>query len=415
MNENIRKQVCIVGAGPSGLMASIFAAREGASVIVFETNTGPGRKLLLTGGKRCNITHEIQPDELVRLLGKTGKFLSYCLYEYCPEYIRNFFAQAGLDTKTEPDGCVFPSSYKAEDVKNALIRQAQNLNVKFIYNQPVTEIAKESGNFIIKTSQKQFAAEKVIIATGGVSWPQTGSTGDGYRLAKHFGHSIIEPKASLVPLVTTENWTRELAGTAVSNVKITTSLDKKKIITQGAIVFTHNGLGGPAAQDMSRYLTDFLPAKEKPIGITLDLIPDLQQENLEEKIISLINENPKKKLSNILCDFLPKRLVFTLCELSKCNDDFPAGQQKKEVRQKVVRITKSLPLSVIRTRPIEEAVVTHGGVNLSEINPKTMESKICPGLFFAGEVIDADGPCGGYNLQICWSTGALAGSCAAKK
>jgi predicted Rossmann fold flavoprotein len=414
MNENIKKQVCIVGAGPSGLMASIFAAREGASVIVFETNTGPGRKLLLTGGKRCNITHKIQPDELVRLLGKTGKFLSYCLYEYSPEYIRDFFAQVQLDTKTEPDGCVFPASYKAEDVKNALIRQAQNLNVKFIYNQPVTEIAKESENFIIKTANKQFTSEKVIIATGGVSWPQTGSTGDGYRLAKYLGHSIVEPKASLVPLVTTENWTKELAGTSVSNVSITTSIDKKKIVTHGAIVFTHNGLGGPAAQDMSRYLTDFLPAQKNPIGITLDLIPDLQQENLEEKIISLINENPKKKLSNILCDFLPKRLVFTLCELARCNDDFPAGQLKKEVRQKVVMITKSLPLSVIRTRPIEEAVVTHGGVNLSEINPKTMESKICPGLFFAGEVIDADGPCGGYNLQICWSTGALAGSCAAK-
>jgi predicted Rossmann fold flavoprotein len=382
---------------------------------VLEANPDSGRKLLLTGGRRCNLTHQIEPAELVRLLGKTGRFLSFGIYKYPPQYIQVFFAQAGLETRIEEDGCVFPATYKAQDVKNALLREAKIHNVKFHYNEPVSEILKESGMFLIKTEQQQIMAEKVIIATGGISWPQTGSTGDGYRFAKHFGHTIVEPRAALVPLVTSEKWPGELAGTSVANVRISTSLNKKKLVAQGAIVFTNDGLGGPAAQDMSRHLTDFLPAGEQPLGITLDLVPDSRQEKLEEQIIRLTNENPKKKIFNILADFLPKRLALVVCKLAGCNDDFPAGQIKKETRRKITQTIKALPLSIIRTRSIEEAIVTRGGVNLTEINPKTMESKICQGLFFAGEVIDADAPCGGYNLQICWSTGALAGSCVAKK
>ncbi|MBN1974340.1 MAG: NAD(P)/FAD-dependent oxidoreductase [Sedimentisphaerales bacterium] len=415
MIENIKTQVCIIGAGPSGLMASIFAARAGASTIVMETNTSLGRKLLLTGGKRCNLTHQIESAHLIHLYDKMGKFLSCCIYEYSPQYIRNFFAQIGLNTTVEEDGCVFPATYKAEDVKNVLIREVQRLKVKFFYDKPVREIVKVAGGFLIKTDKQQFLAEKIIIATGGISWPQTGSTGDGYRFAKNLGHSIVEPRASLVPLVTSEKWTKELAGTSISNVSISANLNRKRIVTHGAIVFTNNGLGGPAAQDMSRYMTDFLPAEEKPLGIALDLVPYLQQEEMEEQIIRFTNENPKKKLENALADFVPKRIASIICSFAGCDDDVPMGQLKKEIRQKIVRLIKALPLSVLRTRPIEEATVTRGGVNLAEINPKTMESKICPGLFFAGEVIDADGPCGGYNLQICWSTGALAGSCAAKK
>lgn len=415
MTANIKKQVFIIGAGPAGLIASIFAAREGASVIILESNSGPGRKLLLTGGKRCNLTHHIEPNKLTKLYGKSSKFLSYCIYKYPPGYIQDFFAQSGLDTKIESDNCVFPATYKAEDVKNTLVHEAKRLKVEFIYNKPVCDIVKEADGFLIKTQEKQFSAEKIIIATGGLSWPQTGSTGDGYRFAKNLGHSIIEPRASLVPLVTSEKWTNKLAGTSIANMKISANLNNKKIVTQGAGVFTHNGLGGPAAQDMSRYLTDFLPVKENPIEILLDLIPDLQQEQLENLIIKLADENPKKKIENVLSDFLPKRFVSVVCNLSDCNDNVPAGQLKKEMRRKIVRTIKALPLSVVRTRPIEEATVTRGGVNLPEINPKTMESKICPDLFFAGEVINADGPCGGYNLQICWSTGALAGSCAAKE
>ncbi len=414
MSEDIKKQLYIIGAGPAGLFAAIFAAREGASVIVFESNPGSGRKLLLTGGRRCNLTHHVEPPQLVKLYGKSGKFLSYCIYKYSTDYVQDFFAKLGVETKIEPDGCVFPKSYKAEDVNNALVREAKKLKVRFIFNKPVCDIIKENDSFIINTKDEQFSAEKIIIATGGVSWPQTGSTGDGYRFAKNLGHTIIEPRASLLPLIAQEEWTSKLAGTSIANMKISTTIENKKIVTQGAGVFTQNGLGGPAAQDMSRYLTDFLPARKNPLEIFLDLVPDCKIDELENMFIKLTNENPKKKIENILADFLPKRAVSVICDLSGCSDEMPAGQLKKDIRKKIVQTIKSLPLSVVRTRPIEEATVTRGGVNLAEINSKTMESKICTGLFFAGEVIDADGPCGGYSLQICWSTGALAGTCAAK-
>ncbi len=410
----MKTEICIIGSGPAGLIAAIFSAGKGASTIVLERNDESGRKLLLTGGRRCNLTHQIEPDEFVRLLGKMGRFLSFCLHEYSPRYIRDFFTNLGVETKIEEDGCIFPATYKSEDVRNALLVEARRRKVKFLYKNRVSNIEKESDKFLITTEQEKIWSDKIIIATGGISWPQTGSTGDGYSFAKSLGHSIVQPKAALVPLVVNEKWPSELAGTSMSNVIISTKIKAKKITTQGAIVFTSNGLGGPAAQDMSRHLTDFLPAKENPIEITLDLVPDFQTDILEEQLISSMNENPKKKIANIISDFLPKRLASIVCKLSGCNEEFPAGQLKKEIRRKIIQTIKSLQLSVIRTRSIEEAIVTRGGVNLTEINPKTMESKICPGLFFAGEVIDADAPCGGYNLQIAWSTGALAGSCAAK-
>ena len=410
----MEKQVCIIGAGPAGLISAIFSASNGAGTIVLETNSNPGRKLLLTGGRRCNITHDIEPAELVRLLGRQGRFLSYCIYEYSPKYILDFFSDMGLETKTETDGCVFPVSYKAEDVRDVLIEKAKHLGVEFSCNRRVISIINKSGMFIIETTDDQISAEIIIIATGGMSYPQTGSTGDGYRFAQQLGHTIVEPRPSLVPLVTSEKWPGQLAGTSVTNIGISTTLNDKTILTQGAVVFTDNGLGGPAAQDMSRYLTDYLPASE-PVGITLDLAPDFKKEQLETRIVELTNENPKKKLVNVFADFLPRRLAVVVCELAGCDNETQAGQLKKQTRIKITQTIKALPMSVLRTRSIEEATVTRGGVSFTEINPKTMESIIYPGLFFAGEVIDVDGPCGGYNLQICWSTGALAGACAAKK
>ena len=415
MTEKVNNHVYIIGAGPAGLIASIFAARKGTSVTILESNPNSGRKLLLTGGRRCNLTHDVEPAQLIKLYGNGGKFLSFCIYEYSPDYVRDFFAQLGVDTKIEPDGCVFPKTYKAEDVNNALVQKAKSLHVKFLFNKPVRDIVKQENGFLIKTKDEQYFADKVIIATGGVSWPQTGSTGDGYRFAENLGHSVTEPRASLVPLITKEQWTSKLAGTSIANMKISTNLEKKKIVTQGAAVFTHNGLGGPAAQDMSRYLTDYLPARKNPIEITLDLVPDLRSEEIENQIIKLANENPKKKIENILADFLPKRVVSLVCNISGCDENVAGGQLKKEIRKNIVQTIKALLLSVIKTRPIEEATVTRGGVNLAEVNPKTMESKICEGLYFAGEVLNADGPCGGYSLQICWSTGALAGTCAAQQ
>jgi predicted Rossmann fold flavoprotein len=406
-------EICIIGAGPAGLMAAIFAAQAGARTAVVEANTSPGRKLLLTGGGRCNLTHQAGPRELARAFGAKGKFLSYCFYQFPPQDVQDFFAELGLRMTTEEDGCVFPAAGRAGDVRDALVERAKSLGVTFLYGSRVGGVSKESGSFVIQAGQGRISAYKLIVATGGLSWPQTGCTGDGYSFARRFGHTIVEPRASLVPLVTRETWPGQLAGTALEEVKISARIHNKRLTAAGAMIFTDDGIGGPAVQDMSRHLTDYLPG-EAPISISLDLTPHVEQARLEAQMTERIATNPKKKVANVLAEFVPKRLAMVLCRQAGCDNELPAGQLKKDVRKELLAMLKALPLAILRTRPITEATVTRGGVSIAEIESKTMESKLCPGLFFAGEVLDVDGPCGGYNLQICWSTAALAGSSASK-
>ena len=391
-------------------MAAIFAAEAGARTTVIEANTSPGRKLLLTGAGRCNLTHQAEPREFVRAFGTKGRFLSYALYQFPPQEVLNFFARLGLRTKLEKDGCVFSATDLAGDVRDTLVDRARKLGVTFIYGRRVGGITKEAGAFVVLASTERICAEKLIVATGGLSWPKTGCTGDGYRFARQFGHTIVEPRASLVPLVTCETWPGQLAGTAVENVKISAHLKDKKVSASGAMVFTDVGIGGPAVLDMSRYLTDYLPAGGAPVAIMLDLAPHVEQARLEMQMTECIGANPKKKVPNVLAEFVPKRLSAVLCRLAGCDNELEAGRLRKDMRKELIRMIKALPLSIVRTMPIAEATVTRGGVSVTEVEPKTMESKICPGLFFAGEVLDVDGPCGGYNLQACWSTAALAGS-----
>jgi len=413
LNSIVRTKVVIIGAGPAGLMAAIFSAGAGSATMIIEANTSAGRKLLLTGAGRCNLTHQAEPAKLVREFGDKGRFLSFCLYQYPPKYVQDFFAGLGLRLKIEKDGCVFPASDRAGDVRDVLVERAKKLGVRFLYDRRVKSIVKKDSTFIISTEKEPVHAEKLIVTTGGLSWPNTGSTGDGYRFAREMGHTITEPRASLVPLVTREDWPKQLAGTAVEDVRVSARV-KKKIITAGAIIFTEDGIGGPVVLDMSRYLTDYLHSLGTPIVISLDLAPQVKEAELERKITESMAANPKKKVVNVLAEFVPRRLSALLCGQAGCGEGITAGHLKKDVRKKLLRLFKALPLSVVGTRPIEEAMVTRGGVSINEIKPKTMESKICPGLFFAGEVLDADGPCGGYNLQMCWSTGALAGRKAAE-
>jgi predicted Rossmann fold flavoprotein len=392
-------------------MASIHCAAENAETAVFESNTAAGRKLLLTGGGRCNLTHLGSPDEIVRSFGPKGRFLSYCLHKFTPEHVRQLFRELGLESVVEQDGCVFPASDRASDVRDCLINHAKNLGVRFFFDKPVKRIVQDGNSFIIHTGSEIIVAQKVIIATGGLSYPQTGSTGDGYRFAQELGHTIVEPKASLVPLVTRENWPAQIAGTAVENVKISARVNNKKITTAGALVFTDDGIGGLAAWDMSRHLTDYLPA-QKLVEVFIDLVPAMNEAEFNEFLLGLFAKYPKKIVVNVLFDLVPKKLAGFLCRQAGVAETI-GSQLKKEYRIKITKLLKKLPLSIKGTRPIAEAIVTRGGVTTCEIETKTMESKICPGLFFAGEVIDADGPCGGFSLQICWSTGALAGAASA--
>ena len=410
----MKTTICIIGAGPAGLIAAIHSAFGGAQTTIVEANTAPGRKLLLTGGGRCNITHCDSMEKLIKAFGSKGRFLSHSFYEFPPEKVLDFFAQRGLQTRVEADGCVFPITDRATDVRDIVVDETRELGVHFVYDMRVNRIELTDSGFVVEGEREHIHAEKMIIATGGASWPQTGSRGDGYSFAQQLGHTIIPPRPSLVPLVTVEAWPSELAGTSLDNVTISTRINAHKVKVSGPMIFTQDGIGGPAVLNFSTFLTDSLPAEELPIAISIDLVPATAEPELKNQFLDLLAANPKKSVANILTAFVPRRLAVVLCAQVGCSDDCLASQLKKEIRKNLLHMLKSLPLSIRDTRPIVEATVTRGGVDTSQIDRLTMQSKLRPGLFFAGEVIDVDGPCGGYNLQVCWSTGALAGGCAAK-
>ena len=403
----MKTDVCVIGAGPAGLMSAIFAAQAGAQVVVIEKNATAGQKLLLTGGGRCNITYTGTVDDFVRVYGKSGRFLRHCLHEFSPDATRDFFGQIRIATKVDEAGCVFPVSESAGNVQYALLDQCKKLGVQFVFGRGVEGIKKHGAEFVISAGKEDLTAHKVIIATGGASYPATGSTGDGYKLAKSLGHTIIGPKPALVPLITSEKWCAELAGISRDNVTISTIIDKKKVSVSGPMIFTYDGIGGPAVLDLSRLLTDYLPAK-KPIEVAIDLVPAMNEAKLEEYLMGQLSQYSKKIIANVLFELVPKKLGGLICALAGITET-NASQLKKEQRRKVIQLLKKLPLSIEATTPIEDATITRGGISTAEIDPKTMQSKVCPGLYFAGEIIDVDGPCGGYNLQIAWSTGALAG------
>jgi predicted Rossmann fold flavoprotein len=409
------EEICIIGAGPAGLMAAILAAQNHAKVLVLETHTTAGRKLLLTGGGRCNFTHAGGPDQIAEAFGKPGRFLRHSLYEFGPDEIREFLQWRELPSMVESDGCVFPISNQAADVRNILVAEAAKLGVHIRYQSCVEDIAAGEGGFVIRAESGRILASRVILATGGLSWPQTGSTGDGYRFAAQLGHAVIPPKPALVPLVTQEPWVRELAGVSVANIRLRATMDAHALASVGNMLFTQRGIGGPAAQDLSRYLTDALSQNACGIPVEIDILPGMDEGQLDRQLQRGLQAQARKTVANVLseCLQLPRQLSQTLCLLAGCGGDMQAGQIPSEKRRQLARTIKRLPLCVTGTEPIAKATVTRGGVSRDEIDPKTMESKIRPGLFFAGEVIDLDGPCGGYNLQMCWSTGALAGRSAA--
>ncbi|MBL7107518.1 MAG: NAD(P)/FAD-dependent oxidoreductase [Phycisphaerae bacterium] len=409
----MKTDVCIIGAGPAGLLASIVSAQRGARTVIVEHKTTACRKLLHTGGGRCNLTHTGSVEEFVRSYGNSGRFLKHSLYEFSADDLRQYFAQRGLETKVEKNGCVFPVTDRASDVARVLIDNAQKQSVEFLYGKEVQSIEKEQAGFSVLFNGKKISARAVIIATGGITWPSTGSTGAGYKFARSFGHIIVEPKACLAPLVTAETWLGQLGGVSIENVVIKAKVANRKVQASGPLIFTANGIGGPAVLDLSRLITDYLPDHDNPIKITLDIMPEYEIESLEAQIISLCSKHPKRALAGILAMWLPKSLALNLCNQISPSQTILASSLQKNQRKQIVTMLKRLPLSVVAAGPIAEATVTRGGICTAEVNPRAMESKLHKGLFFAGEVINVDGPCGGFNLQIAFSTGHLAGKTAA--
>lgn len=392
------------------MMAGITAAESSKKVAIFEANTTVGRKLLITGRGRCNLTHVGKPEEIIKAFTPFDRFVRHCMYEFPPQKVVDFFRQRGLDSAPEEDGCVFPVTNSAADVKRILEDELKNRDVKIYYGRRIQTITKENGLFIIPSEKFTLSAKALIIATGGVSWPQTGSTGDGYKFAAALGHKIKEPLAALVGLIAEEKFCASLAGLGLPKVMISCKINGKKNVSYGAMIFTHHGIGGPAVFDLSRNLAGIAGNNYK---VSIDFLPDINAEELEKQLTETFAENPKRHVEMLISQFFPRALAEIICKQSEIGKT-EAGQVNRKLRKKLVDKLKSFELTIVAAQEIERATVTRGGVDIAEIDSKTMQSKIMKGLFFAGEVMNVDGPCGGYNLQFAFSSGFLAGKNAVK-
>lgn len=405
------KRVVIIGAGASGMMAAKVAGDRGYKVTVLEKQKRCGQKLLITGKGRCNITNNCEIDELIENVPTNGKFLYSAFYTFTNDQVIDMFNDLGVETKTERGKRVFPVSDKAVDVVRALERQMNsNKNVEVLLNSKVDKIIAEDGAVkkVVLSDKREIECDSVIVATGGVSYPKTGSTGDGYRFAKNLGHTIITPKPSLIGLEVMEDYVADLAKLSLRNVSIEVYNSKNKKIYDdfGEMEFTKYGIDGPIIKSASCRMGDLSKDNYK---IVLDLKPALDEEKLDKRIQKDFQKYSNKNFENSLNDLLPKQLIPTIVKLSKIDPYIKVNQISKEERKNLVHLIKHISFTVKNYRPIEEAIITSGGIKTSEINSSTMESKLVSGLFFAGEVIDIDAYTGGFNLQIAFSTAYLAG------
>ncbi len=404
-------KVIVVGAGAAGLMASGVASERGKEVILIEKNDKPARKVMITGKGRCNVTNNCNLiNDLIANVPTNGRFLYSAFSRFMPSDTIDFFEDMGVALKVERGDRVFPESDKASDIVDALNTFSQDAGVKRIKGT-VKELLIEDSivRGVILDDGKEISADKVIIATGGASYPLTGSTGDGYRFAEQAGHTVTDIKPSLVPLVCHEGFCMDLQGLSFRNVEISvidTESYKEIYKDFGEMLFTHFGVSGPLILSASSHMKEI---KERKYEIHIDLKPALSYEQLDKRIQRDFLENSNKNFINALDALLPKKLVPVIVKLSGIKPSVKVNQITKEMRAKLVNILKDMKVTVLRFRPIEEAIITSGGVSIKEIDPKTMESKICKGLHFAGEVIDVDAYTGGFNLQIAFSTGRLAG------
>lgn len=438
-------KVIVIGGGPAGLVSAISAATENNEVIVLEKMKEPGRKLLITGKGRCNITSSLPMEDFIKNIPGNGKFLYSAFNNFTNEDIIKLLKEQGVNVKIERGQRVFPVSDKAIDVRDALINKAKKLGVKIITNAKVENIITkkneqvyiannsaenieknieekdtvEGVEFLLNGKKEYIKCNKVILATGGKSYPGTGSTGDGYEIAKKLGHTITKIVPSLVPLEAKENSLevcKKLQGLSLKNVNVKfMDTEKNKVIYEdfGEMLFTHFGLSGPTILSGSAHLLRYKNLEELlksgKIKIIIDIKPALSIEKLDERILRDFSTEKNKMFKNSLDALLPKKMIDTIIELSNINPNKKVNEITKKERENLVNLLKKFEITIKGFRPIEEAIVTAGGVTIKEINPKTMESKIINGLYFAGEIIDVDAYTGGFNLQIAYSTGYTAG------
>ena len=401
----LTSDVAVAGSGPAGMMAAVTAARRGASVTVFDPNPRTGKKLRITGKGRCNVTNDADPRTFLESIRTNAKFFKSALYAFPPSAVIEFFEQAGVPLKTERGNRVFPTSDSAHDVADAMERLCREAGVKFRHER-IKEILTADGAVSgVVTDADVYECRSVILCTGGLSYPGTGSTGDGYAMAKKACHTVVEPRGSLVP------WEGEpmcaaLQGLSLRNVKLTLlEGDKPLFSEQGEMLFTHFGVSGPLMLTASTYMSPY----GGPYRLEIDLKPGLTPEKLDERLLRDFSENMNRDFINALDALLPKKIIPSVVELSGIGERTKVNSVTRAQRLRLVELIKRFPVHLTGPRPISEAIVTAGGVDVSQVQPRTMESKLLPGLYFAGEILDIDGRTGGYNLQIAWSTGYIAG------
>lgn len=403
------KKIIVIGGGAAGIIASIRAAENSAHVTLLEKMPKVGRKLKITGKGRCNLTNSAEIEEFVNNI-HNGKFLYSALKGFSAVDTVNFFESLGVKTKIERGGRIFPISDDANEILDALIKKMAILGVEVINNSPVTEILAENKKIVgVKVGDKIFKCDAVILATGGLSYPKTGSTGDGLKFARRLGHTITEILPALVPLEVEEEFVRDLQGLSLKNVRVKLLSDGKKVAEQfGEMLFTHFGISGPIILTLSRQVARLL-ADKKFVELEINLKPALSFEQLDARILRDFEKFKGKIIKNSLHELLPAKLIPIILDRAFIEENKRTDEITQAERRRLVENLRGMLLTVTKPRPIEEAIVTSGGISVKEINPKTMESKIISGLYIVGEVADIDGFTGGFNLQAAWSMGHAAG------
>ena len=402
--------VVVIGGGAAGMMAAITAARAGKNVVLLEKNDRLGKKLLITGKGRCNVTNDCTADEVLKNTPRNGKFLFSAMAAFPPSMAKQFFEDAGCRLKTERGNRVFPVSDRSQSVLEALQRELKSSGI-IVKTAKVLSIERdEAGVMGVATNAGFFESRRVILATGGASYPATGSTGDGYKFAKQLGHTIVEPQGSLVPLETAGPDAPDMQGLALKNCALKLLNPKGKAVYKdfGEMLFTHFGISGPTVLSASAHI-----GKGDGWKLSIDLKPALEEGKLDDRILRDLDMYQNRSMENALTDLLPRSMIPVVLRRIGVDGSLQANSFTKQNRRALVETLKAFTLDITGKRPVSEAIITSGGVKCGEIDPKTMQSKKIPGLFFAGELIDCDAYTGGFNLQIAWATGCAAGSAAA--